>query len=718
MDARNVANSSSSASQDPQTPLSSKNEETTTTTTKTTKPSPSSSPPSPLKRAAVATSSSYVISQKIILLLLGIMYLLAFYGAFRQNEGLMGTYGLLPAKAGYVDRLKSHYGCDVDVANIVRGKDHDLGDVWKCFEGFRNHPSLFWFFEYNDANMRALHLAGITLSILLIAAAATPVNKRRVGDCSSSSPPSFSSDAPASMLLLFALWISYFTVVTSAGGTSFYQYGWESQLLETGFLSIFLCQNFWPQAPLRSSSSTTSAASPIVLWLFRWLSFRISIGAGMIKIRGDSCWTNKTCLLYHFETQPIPSPLSFAFHFLPRAVLQRAVDLDLFVQVYTSWFVLLPTAPSRFARAIVRVGGLIQTGFMVNIALSGNMSMLNHLTIIPAVACFDDACYPELFTGWYLLGRVDRNESIPSSLVASTTRKDGGDKDEREVTTDSSSSVDCPSSFGRNNVYKWRLTNPRLWVDVGLLVLIMTLSKPVVENLLQIGGKRQQMNASFDSFRLVNTYGAFGSVGKERYEPIVSIAYDRNGGRSSIDGGNESEWIELEFPCKPGALSRRPCFCAPYHYRVDWNIWFIGFKPHSHYLNQRETWLYNLLAKLLEEDEDDSSSDESESLLSSSPASSSTKPHQRGRSKKPWLDLLDPASAEMLRRRGPPTHAKVDMYRYQMAAPLWTILYEIITFKSGANGVRWWNRYFEQNLIPIVTLHQERKQLMRAGNFS
>jgi len=121
-------------------------------------------------------------------------------------------------------------------------------------------------------------------------------------------------------------------------------------------------------------------------------------------------------------------------------------------------------------------------------------------------------------------------------------------------------------------MYKWKLTNPRLWIDVGLLVLIMTLSKPVVENLLQMGGKRQQMNASFDSFRLVNTHGAFGSVGKERYEPIVSIAYGGGDGSGSIDGENEPKWIELEFPCKPGAVYRRPCFCAPYHYRVDWNI--------------------------------------------------------------------------------------------------------------------------------------------------
>ena len=80
------------------------------------------------------------------------------------------------------------------------------------------------------------------------------------------------------------------------------------------------------------------------------------------------------------------------------------------------------------------------------------------------------------------------------------------------------------------------------------------------------------MNSSFGSFRIVNTYGAFGSVGEARYEPIISVSHD---GRV---------WHELDFPCKPGTLTRRPCFCAPYHYRLDWNIWFIGFKP------QRPVW--------------------------------------------------------------------------------------------------------------------------------
>ena len=48
----------------------------------------------------------------------------------------------------------------------------------------------------------------------------------------------------------------------------------------------------------------------IVLWLFRWLAFRLMIGAGMSKVGGNSsaCWRELTCTETHYTTQPIPNP--------------------------------------------------------------------------------------------------------------------------------------------------------------------------------------------------------------------------------------------------------------------------------------------------------------------------------------------------------------------------------------------------------------------------
>ena len=103
--------------------------------------------------------------------------------------------------------------------------------------------------------------------------------------------------------------------------------------------------------------------------------------------------------------------------------------------------------------------------------------------------------------------------------------------------------------------------NLRSLLDIGYAVLVLYLSKPVISNLFLLDGQKYQlMNAAFDPYSLVNTYGAFGSVGKQRFEPIVYISYNEN--VTSLD---EIEWIELEFPCKPGSIYRRPCFCEPYH---------------------------------------------------------------------------------------------------------------------------------------------------------
>jgi hypothetical protein len=456
---------------------------------------------------------------------------MAFLAAYHQNKGLMGTHGLQPAK-DYYDVLTKRY--DNTAASPVDGTVISYPTWWKQF---RDHPSLFWFVELTDETMDNVILSGLTLSSLLVLTTTTH----------------------DSMLILFALWLLYFSIVTSANGTSFYSYGWESQLLETGFLAIFLCQDVFPRLTVTGNVGATTAAattmtnkptgtttkppSPIILWLFRWLIFRISIGAGLIKIRGDSCWTEKTCLLYHFETQPIPSPTSFVFHFLPTSILQKAVDLDLFVQVYTSWMVLLPTNVPRCPRRLinnvllilVRVGGIIQAAFMLNIIVSGNLGFLPHLTIIPALACLDDACFTMKWSK-QLQRQQPQSQRIKNQPPAQS----------QQIT---------------NNQYVWKWSSPRLWLDIAFAGLVMSLSRPVVSNLLQLDGTRQQMNASFDSFRLVGTYGAFGSVGKQRYEPIISIAYAKDGrdintANEAASSSSDLEWIELEFPCKPGNVDR------------------------------------------------------------------------------------------------------------------------------------------------------------------
>ena len=41
------------------------------------------------------------------------------------------------------------------------------------------------------------------------------------------------------------------------------------------------------------------------------------LGAGLIKVRGDSCWRDLTCMNYFYNTQPNPNPLAYFAHQAP-----------------------------------------------------------------------------------------------------------------------------------------------------------------------------------------------------------------------------------------------------------------------------------------------------------------------------------------------------------------------------------------------------------------
>ena len=646
---------------------------------------------------------SFVVAKWAILRLLALVYCVAFVSAWNQNGGLLGRDGLLPAELHWKQKKMT-----------TRKSTTSLDDTW---QQFLQEPCLFWYIPMNDMTLDGVALAGVVVSSQCLMGI-------YVSWCS-----------------LVLLWLLQFTLVTIAQHTSFYQYGWESQLLETGFLAIFLCDlpclvlggrgggtaatrqyvrfNLALTSMTRNNSTNAnrvhSQPSSIILYLFRWLSFRISLGAGLIKIRGASCWTHKTCLWYHFETQPLPSPLSFVFHFLPKSILRHAVDLDLWVQLYTSWMVLiLPIFELSWLRQLLRLAGLIQAGFMVNILISGNLSFLNHLTIIPALACLDDDCWPTWMIPYIVpCERVHTMEATTSS----------------KTSLRSSETTMAPGRPSRSCAIP-----PRWMIDGALFVLIAYLSRPVIHNLLAPylssgGGKQQQqqvMNASFDRYRLVNTYGAFGDVGHDRFEAIISVSTDLHG---------KIIWNELEFPCKPGKITRRPCFCAPYHYRLDWNIWFLGFPPHTRMLEYREQWLYRLVEKLLDprpfgdrvkEDHvvaHDTTTSSSTSTKAGDNYTSMMVSHPHHHHHKPsWWNLLDSTSVQYLEQLTTPLkYVKVDMYQYQMAAPLWEILRQyynnhINIHDSNNEEVVWWKRTYKESLIKPVQWDTSNNRLVWASH--
>jgi hypothetical protein len=385
---------------------------------------------------------------------LAALYLLAFVGALNQFPALLGERGLLPTPA-FLARVR-----------------------------FRDAPTLFHW-RYSDRLLRAVAWLGIILSALTLIGLTerTPL--------------------AVSIAVWLLLWMLYLSIVNV--GQTFYAFGWESMLVEAGFFAAFL--------------GTRELAPPfIVIAIFRWMLFRVEFGAGLIKIRHDQCWRDLTCLYYHYETQPLPNPLSRLFHRLPRPIHRLSVAYSHFVQLVAPWGLF---APQPFAS----VSAALLISQQLLLIISGNYAWLNWLTVV--------------------LGVAGLQFGIETPLLP------------------------------RPPAYDILL--------YALAALTLALS---IRPAINLFSRNQLMNYSWNRFHLVNAYGAFGSITKERYEVVLE---------GSDDG---AAWREYAFKAKPGDPMRRPPQVAPYHLRLDWLMWFLPFSAGRGY----EVWFIRFVQKLLMND--------------------------------------------------------------------------------------------------------------------
>ncbi|XP_066520517.1 lipase maturation factor 1 [Hoplias malabaricus] len=444
-------------------------------------------------------SGTFWLSRVTLLRALSFVYFVAFAVAYTQNRQLIGERGLMPCR-DYLRSVKRYVGGKVGVPALLYA------------------PTLLWLMDWTqmDANLDLLAAAGLVLSGFIILF------------------------GRANVLIMTSLWILYHSI--SSVGQLWYSFGWESQLLETGFLGIFLCP-FWSLQMF----DRRSPPSKINIWTFRWLIFRIMLGAGLIKIRGDRCWMDLTCMDYHYETQPVPNPVSYYLHHSPWWFHRFETLSNHFVELMAPFFMFL-------GRRMCLFNGALQILFQVVLIISGNLSFLNWLTIVPSLACFDDAALASLF----------------SRSVRGTVLK---------IQREDAARQNPPATTGMIL---------RRAVNIALGLLITYLSVPVVINLLS---PRQVMNTSYDPLRIVNTYGAFGSVNKERLEVVLQ------GSVSEDPGPDEVQWREYEFLCKPGAVDRKPCLISPYHLRLDWLMWFAAFQTY-----EQNEWVIQIAGRLLVND--------------------------------------------------------------------------------------------------------------------
>ncbi|HEX3729208.1 MAG TPA: lipase maturation factor family protein, partial [Opitutaceae bacterium] len=292
------------------------------------------------------------LTRFMILRLLGVVYAAAFLAAALQLVPLMGRHGLTPLNL-YLGRVAEYFGSPG--------------------QGFLQLPSLFWFW-HSDFALLAVSWTGFALGCAV-------------------------AFGCANSLILLALWGLYMSIIHT--GQVWYGYGWETQLLETGFLAVFLC-------PLLDARPFGRRAPPTpVIWLFRWLIFRIMLGSGLIKLRGDPAWRDLTALFYHFETQPLPNGLSRWFDFLPRGALRGGVVFNHLAELAAPFFVFGP-------RVLRRVGFASLVLLQVLILTTGNYGFFNVLAIVLCLSVLDDRDFRDLAMIVRRKGKATLEDEVPS----------------------------------------------------------------------------------------------------------------------------------------------------------------------------------------------------------------------------------------------------------------------------------------------------------------
>ena len=469
------------------------------------------------------TAPEYWLARQVLQRGVAAIYLIAFIAAARQFRPLIGAHGMLPVPK-FVAR-----------------------------QSFRIAPSLFHL-HYSDRLFAFVCSFGAALSAVIVAGGADRV-------------PLW-----AAMLMWLVLWVLYLSIVNV--GQQWYGFGWESILLEAGFLAIFL-------------GNDETAPPLLAILTARWLVFRVEFGAGLIKLRGDPCWRDLTCLYYHHETQPMPGPLSWFFHHLPKPLHRIEVAGNHFAQLIVPFALFAPQPVASVAAAVIIVTQLW-------LVFSGNFAWLNWITIILAVSAIDHSSMSVVLP-------VPEPPSMPTP----------------------------PAWFAG--------------LVIAFTALTVFLSYWPVRNLVSA---RQLMNMAFNPYHLINTYGAFGSIGRIRREVVME-------GTDEFEITERTVWKEYEFKGKPGDPRRMPRQWAPYHLRLDWLMWFAALSP----LYARD-WLGLFVVRLLQND-------------------------------KPTLRLLRHNPFP----ESPPRYVRARLYEYRFT-----------TWSELRHGHGWWQRNLVGEYLPPVAL--------------
>ncbi len=403
---------------------------------------------------STSEQSSYQLVSAVFLRLLGVIYLIAFASLGVQIEGLVGSQGIIPLG----ERL-AEIALDTGIERYVQV------------------PTLFWI-NAGDAALTGAAGAGCLAALLII----------------------FSIGQRAALVAAFVLYLS---LVHAA--QPFLSFQWDTLLLETGFLAMFL-----------------TPRSRALIWLFRWLLFRLRFMSGLSKLAsGDPTWSGLLALNTYFEVQPLPNPAAWYVHQWPEWLLKIGTGGTLFVELIVPFMMFLPRR-WRFTAAWLTIL------WQVLIIATSNHNWINFLTIILCLFLFDDRALKRVLPGFM------------------------------------------------HNRLGWRAASERtidllVPVATGLLAAAFFVIGTLKIYELGTGHRFEGLTGSVLKYSavysIVNKYHVFPTMTTRRVELEILGSYD---------GEN---WQPYQFKHKPDRLDERPTFIIPHQPRLDWQMWFVTLHP-------------------------------------------------------------------------------------------------------------------------------------------
>ena len=393
---------------------------------------------------------------------LAIIHLVAFISFWVQLPGLIGPHGILPAR------------------DFLAAAREQLGP-----SAYAQFPTVAWLLDA-DRFLHVLCASGVLLSLL-----------------------AFCGVAPGACFAL--LWIAYLSLCNVA--QSFLSFQWDALLLETTLFAVFLVPWSW------RTGWRFIDPSPISRALLVWLLFRLMLMSGAVKITsGDVTWRNLTALTFHYETQPLPTPLAWFAHQLPASLHRASCAGMLVIELLVPFLLFGP-------RALRHNAAFLLVALQVAVALTGNYAFFNFLTIALCLLAFDDAWWRTVF-----------------GLIVPRLRDPQVER----------------------HVPHPKLRPLSLAAAGAVFFYTSLLAVAGQSTVLHVPSWFYRVAAVVGPFSSLNNYGLFAVMTTTRPELIFEGSDD------------DRTWRAYELPYKPGDLAKGLPVVAPHQPRLDWQLWFAA----------------------------------------------------------------------------------------------------------------------------------------------